>query len=66
MQSDDISKATEELAQRLRVWRQDHKAPTRIPSEYWDQAVNLAGLQGVSKTAQALRLDYMSLKRRVG
>ena len=67
MQDDsNIIGATEELAQQLQLWRRDNKPPTRIPAEYWDKAVELAARQGVSKTAHALRVDYMSLKRRVG
>jgi hypothetical protein len=34
--------------------------------EYWEKATQIAGHLGVSKTARTLRLDYMSLKRRMG
>jgi hypothetical protein len=61
----EICKATEELARQLQEWRKEHKAPTRLPEEYWARAAHLATQQGIYKTARALRLDYMSLKRRV-
>jgi hypothetical protein len=65
MQNDHLAKITQELAGQLQLWRQSNKAPTKIPADYWAKAVELAAQQGVSKTAQALRLDYMSLKRRL-
>lgn len=37
----------------------------RFPAELWSLAVGLAGGHGVHATAQALGLDYYSLKRRV-
>jgi hypothetical protein len=66
MQNQENCKATEELAKQLVEWRKTHKAPARIPAEIWGRAAELAAHQGVNKIAKALRLDYMSLKRRVG
>jgi hypothetical protein len=46
-------------------WRR-HRKTRRIPEELWALAAKLAGRYGVNPTAQALRVDYYSLKRRVG
>ncbi|MCP4201175.1 MAG: hypothetical protein GY769_04495, partial [bacterium] len=46
-------------------WRQDRKRGTRIPETLWQAAAEVAGECGVSKTAQALGLDYYGLKKRV-
>ena len=46
-------------------WRQSRKRGTRIPETLWQAAVEAAGECGVSKTTQALGLDYYGLKKRV-
>ncbi len=46
-------------------WRQSRKRGTRIPETLWQAAVEAAEEYGVSKTAQALGLDYYGLKKRV-
>ncbi len=46
-------------------WRQSRPRGTRIPDALWRAAVEAAGEHGVSKAAQALRLDYYALKKRV-
>ncbi len=46
-------------------WRQSRKRGTRIPEALWRAAVEAARDCGVSKTAQALGLDYYGLKKRV-
>jgi hypothetical protein len=46
-------------------WRSTAARRSRIPEEFWSQAVELAGIHGVGKVARALRLDYTALKRRV-
>jgi hypothetical protein len=46
-------------------WRKSRKRGTRIPETLWQAAVEAAGECGVSKTAQALRLDYYALKKLV-
>ena len=55
----------ERVRRQLERWRGRRDRGRRIPESLWKAAVNLACRQGVSKTAQALRLDYYSLKRRV-
>ncbi|MCP4203110.1 MAG: hypothetical protein GY769_14405 [bacterium] len=46
-------------------WRQSRKRGTRIPEVLWRAAASAGREHGVSKTAQALRLDYYALKKRV-
>ena len=46
-------------------WRGSRKRGTRIPEALWRAAAEAAREHGVSKTAQALRLDYYALKKRV-
>jgi len=46
-------------------WRRTRKGRSRIPEPLWTSAVKAAGEYGVNKTAQALRLDYYALKKRV-
>ncbi len=45
-------------------WRQSRKRGTRIPETLWQAAAEAAGEYGVSKTSQALGLDYYGLKKR--
>ncbi len=52
-------------AARFSRWREKHEFGTRIPSQLWELAAELAANYGVSRTATALKLDYYSLKRRV-
>jgi hypothetical protein len=53
-------------AERFNRWRYMHERGTRIPDRLWQLAVELAAAYGVSRTASALKLDYYSLKRRLG
>ena len=58
-----------ELAQlklRVKDWRQAKKWVTEpMPREMWDQAIQLAGRHGVSRTAQATGLNCGWLRKRV-
>ncbi len=46
-------------------WRKSRRRGTRIPEALWRAAAGAGREQGVSKTAQALHLDYYALKKRV-
>ena len=46
-------------------WRQSRKRGTRIPETLWRAAGEAAGECGISRTSQALSLDYYGLKKRV-
>ena len=51
---------------RFEIWRRTRKVGTRIPDRLWALAVKLADAHGLNRTASVLRLDYYSLKKRVG
>jgi len=55
-----------EVGERLNEWRARRKRGSRIPKEFWEAAVQLAKVHGISPTAKVLRLDYKDLQRRVG
>ena len=50
---------------RFERWRRTRESRSHIPDPLWDSAVKAAGKYGVHRTAQALRLDYYALKKRV-
>ena len=51
-------------AARFAQWRQSRIPGTRIPEALWNQAVELAGRYGVSRTAKALRVGFHELQKR--
>jgi hypothetical protein len=53
----------DQLRQQLAAWRQGHPHQ-RTPEPVWQEAVQLAQALGISRVAQALRLNYSGLKRR--
>jgi hypothetical protein len=53
------------VQQRFARWRTNRQGHSRIPEALWSSAVKVAGKYGVHRTARALHLDYMVLKRRV-
>jgi hypothetical protein len=52
---------------RFDAWRRRRrrKAGSRIPDRLWRLAVQLVGSHGLSRTANALKVDYYSLKKHV-
>ncbi len=46
-------------------WRGTRQRGERIPPALWRSALELARNHGVSKTSQALRLDYYAVQRRL-
>lgn len=48
----------------LVAWRRDNTAPTPIPAEIWNTAVELSQQLGLTRVARELKLDYGTLKRR--
>jgi len=50
---------------RFQAWRRTRKPKSRIPEPLWTLAVKLVAAQGLHRVAQALKLDYYSLKKRV-
>lgn len=53
------------LRQRLTAWRRDGNRYRRTPEPFWREAAELAQVLGISRVAQALRLNYTALKRRL-
>jgi hypothetical protein len=54
------------LRRRFEQWRETCKAHARIPDALWDAAVIMADRYGVSRTAHVLRVNYDTLKNRLG
>lgn len=61
----DLPARLKGLQRRLEQWRRTRDGHSRIPETLWASAVKAAGRYGLNPTAQALRLDYYSLKKRV-
>jgi hypothetical protein len=60
----NIPIALSQLRQQLDLWRsQQPNKRTRLPKEFWQQAVTLAKEHGLNKTARALNVKYYSLKK---
>ena len=63
---DSSPRADLEVARReLERWRRDRPRGARIPEELWLAAAELGHRHGVSRTSQALHLDYYALQRRM-
>ncbi len=56
--------ALSQARHQLDLWRsQQPNKRTRLPKEFWQQAVTLAKEHGLNKTARALNVKYDSLKK---
>lgn len=62
---DDWPAALARGRSRFAAWRRQRSVGARIPRALWALAVRLAERHGVSATANALGLDYYSLKKQV-
>jgi len=60
--SDDV---LSDAQSQFESWRSRRTRGTRIPAALWRAAEEAARKHGVSKAAQALRLDYYGLKKRL-
>lgn len=65
IQSPSGSKQIDHLRKRFDAWRKIRRPRARIPKQLWESAVQVAGQCGLNKTAQALHLDYYTLKKRL-
>src|SRR6266699_4185477 len=54
-----------QLSQQLEEWRRTHPPRTRLSEPMWASAVEMAQRHGLHRTAKALRMDYMRLKKRL-
>ena len=61
-----VPDAVRELGQEFDEFRSTRSGRGKLPESLWQAAVAQARQHGVNVVAQALRLDYNVLKRRVG
>lgn len=55
------------LRERIDTWRRERLRPrSRLPEELWLEAAALARVHGLNLVARAVKLDYYSLKERMG
>ena len=61
------SRALGELCRRMQAWRDREGGGRgkRVPNALWKQALAVARIDGLQKTAQATRLNYDRLKKRI-
>jgi len=64
MSASDLPRDLARARSRFEAWRSQRQAGERIPKSLWRLAVRLARSQGVSRTSDALGVDYYSLKER--
>lgn len=56
----------EKLQRRVEIWRQTRRLREPMPVPLWESAARLAQRHGVYRVARIVRLDYHSLKERLG
>jgi hypothetical protein len=61
----ELPAGLERLRRRFEGWRETSEARARIPDSLWLSAAVAAGKHGLSKTANALRVNYYALKKRL-
>src|ERR1700694_5251532 len=55
------------LRERVDAWRKERPNPrSRMPEPLWEEIIVLARAHGLHATARALKVDYYSLKERMG
>ena len=62
----DLPARLEGVRRRFERWRGTRKGHGRIPDSLWDAAALMAGRYGISRTANALGVNYQALKNRLG
>ena len=57
-----------DLIERITEWREARlpNCKGRIPADIWSEAVQLAYTEGLAPVSKALKLDYATLKKRLG
>ena len=63
MRSNSRALTIVEVRVRFEEWRKNRQGKSAIPDELWSAAVQLAGKDGVNRTAAELHLDGGKLKR---
>lgn len=61
-----IRDSVQQLGQQFEQFRSTRSGRGKLPESLWQSAAEQARQHGVNVVAQALRLDYNVLKRRVG
>jgi len=61
-----VAEPIEQLQRELEEYRRSQPRRAKLPESIWKAAAELAREHGVYAVAQALRLDYMGLKKRLG
>jgi len=64
--TESIAEPIAQLQRKLEEHRRMRPRRAKLPESIWDAAAELAREHGVYAVAQALRLDYMGLKKRLG
>ena len=64
--TESMAEPIAQLQRQLEEHRRMRSRRAKLPESIWDAAVELAREYGVHAVAQALRLDYMGLKKRLG
>ncbi len=62
----DLPARLEGVRRRFEQWRGTRKAHARIPDSLWASAAVMADRYGISRTAQALGVNYEALKKHLG
>ena len=62
----DLPARLEGIRRRFERWRRTRKGHARIPDSLWDAAALMADRYGISRTANALGVNYQALKKRLG
>jgi hypothetical protein len=61
----ELPAGLKEVWRRFEEWRETCEAHSHIPDSLWASAAVAAGKHGLSKTANALRVNYYALKKRL-
>lgn len=54
-----------QVSRQVEEWRSAHPPRSRLPETIWAAATEMAERHGLHRTAKALRMDYMRLKKRL-
>ena len=61
----DLEPAVRDVEAQIEHWRKTRSRLAPMPEHLWQSAVAVARLNGTSRVAVALRIDYKGLRRRV-
>lgn len=61
----DLSARLEDVRRRFEDWRRARRPGSPIPGRLWASAAIVAGREGISRTANALRVNHATLKKHI-